>query len=205
MDITAALEKRRAIRDYDPNFTIPDKVFEDLFSLVKLTPSAMNLQPWEFILVKSTAAKKKLRACALNQYQIELASATVIILANTDMNAHFEEAYADLLAKGGTSPERIQGSRTYIQKFTTDLPYRQLWGTRNAALAAMTLMLAAQELGLDSGPMDGFQPESLLREFSIPPHYLPVMLVTLGKRVQDPALDRLWRRDFADMVHINQF
>ena len=106
MLVSQALERRRAIRDYDPNYIIPDEVFRQVISLVKLTPSAMNLQPWEFILVKSPAAKKTLRGCAMNQYQIELASATVIVMANTDMTAHFEPAYADLLAKGATTAER---------------------------------------------------------------------------------------------------
>jgi len=205
MKVSEALERRRAIRDYDPNFVIPEDILRRLFAMVKLTPSPMNLQPWEFILVKSPEAKKKLRACANNQYQIELASATVVVLGDTDMMAHFEPAFADLLAKGGTSPERIEGSRSYVQKFDDNLRYRELWVSRCAGLAAMALMLAAQELGLDSGPMDGFSPEKLISEFNVPPNYLPVMLVTLGRRAQDPPFGRLWRRDFADMVHIDQF
>lgn len=205
MHVSEALEMRRAIRDYDPNFVIADEVFLKLFAMVKLTPSAMNLQPWEFILVKSADAKKKLRACAMNQYQVELASATVVVLGNTDMLSHFDSAYADLLVKGGTSPERVEGSRKYVHKFDGDLRYRELWAARCAALAAMSLMLAAQELGLDSGPMDGFYPEQLMKEFNIPANFLPIMLVTLGKRAQDPPFGRLWRRDFADMVHIDTF
>ena len=196
MFVSQALERRRAIRDYDPNYIIPDDVLRRLFSMVKLTPSAMNLQPWEFILVKSPEAKKMLRSCAMNQYQIELASAIVIVLANTDMMAHFEPAYADLLAKNTTTPERIEGSRQYIHQFADNLRYRELWGTRNAALAAMSLMLAAQELDLDSGPMDGFSPERVTNEFKVPANFLPIMLITLGKRAHEPAFDRLWRRDF---------
>ena len=205
MLVSEALRRRRAIRDYDPSFAIGDDVFEQLFELVKLTPSAMNLQPWEFILVRDAEAKKRLRACAMNQYQIELASATVVVLGNTDMMAHFEPVYADLLALGGTSPERVEGSRRYVHRFDDDLRYRELWAARCAALAAMTLMLAAQELGLDSGPMDGFSPDKLMAEFNIPANYLPVMLVTLGRRAQEPPYGRQWRRGTEDMVHIDSF
>jgi nitroreductase len=205
MKVSEALERRRAIRDYDPSFVIGEDVLHRLFAMVKLTPSPMNLQPWEFIVVQSPEAKKKLRACANNQYQVELASATVIVLGNTDMMAHFEPAFADLLAKGGTSPEQVEGSRRFVHRFDDDLRYRELWASRCAGLAAMALMLAAQELGLDSGPMDGFSPEKLVSAFNVPSDYLPVMLVTLGRRAADPPFGRLWRREFADMVHIDIF
>ena len=51
---------------------------------------------------------------------------------------------------------------------------------RSASLAAMTLMLAAEAHGLVSGPMIGFDPEGVQREFQIPERYLPVMLVAVG-------------------------
>lgn len=205
MNVSEALERRRAIRDYDPGFVIGDDVLRRLFELVALAPSAMDLQPWEFIVAKEAEAKKKLRACASDQYQVELASATVIVLGNTDMMAHFEPAYADLLAKGATTPERVEGSRRYVHRFDGDLRYRELWATRNAALAAMAIMLAAQELGLDSGPMDGFSPDKIMREFAVPANFLPVMLVTLGRRAKEPAFGRQWRRGYDDMVHIDSF
>lgn len=205
MDVAEAFARRRAIRDYDPGFVIDETVLRRLFELVKLAPSAMNLQPWEFIVVKSPEAKKKLRACANDQYQVELASATVIVLANTDMMAHFEPVYADLLAKGATTPERVEGSRRYVHRFDDDLRYRELWATRNASLAAMAIMLAAQELDLDSGPMDGFSPDELMKEFAVPPSFLPVMLVTLGRRAKEPPFGRAWRRGYDEMVHIDSF
>lgn len=205
MQVSEAIDRRRAIRDYDPSFVIGDEVLRKLFDLVKLTPSAMNLQPWEFIVVRAADAKKRLRACAMDQYQVELASATVIVLGNTDMLAHFEPVYADLLALGGTTPERVEGSRRYVRRFDDNLRYRELWATRCAALAAMTLMLAAQELGLDSGPMDGFYPDKIMTEFNVPANYLPVMLVTLGRRAKEPPYPRQWRRGFDDMVHVDTF
>lgn len=51
---------------------------------------------------------------------------------------------------------------------------------RSASLAAMTLMLAAEDRGLASGPMIGFDPEGVKREFGIPDRYVPVMLITVG-------------------------
>jgi nitroreductase len=52
---------------------------------------------------------------------------------------------------------------------------------RNASLAAMQLMLAAKAKGLDSCPMGGFDAAKLVDAFNIPPRYVPVMLVAVGK------------------------
>jgi nitroreductase len=51
---------------------------------------------------------------------------------------------------------------------------------RSGALAAMALMLAAQAKGLASGPMIGFDPEGVKREFGIADRYVPVMLLAVG-------------------------
>jgi len=44
----------------------------------------------------------------------------------------------------------------------------------------MTLMIAAQTKGLTTGPMIGFDPAGVKREFNIPDRYVPVMLLTVG-------------------------
>jgi nitroreductase len=51
---------------------------------------------------------------------------------------------------------------------------------RSGAMAAMTLMIAAEAKGLVSGPMIGFDPEGVKREFNISDRYVPVMLLTVG-------------------------
>jgi nitroreductase len=51
---------------------------------------------------------------------------------------------------------------------------------RSASFAAMTLMIAAQAKGLASGPMIGFDPAGVKREFNISDRYVPVMLLTVG-------------------------
>jgi nitroreductase len=51
---------------------------------------------------------------------------------------------------------------------------------RSGAMAAMALMIAAQAKGLVSGPMIGFDPEAVKREFGIADRYVPVMLLAVG-------------------------
>jgi len=52
---------------------------------------------------------------------------------------------------------------------------------RSASLAAMTLMIAAQAKGLASGPMIGFDPEGVRKEFNLAADEVPVMLLPVGR------------------------
>ncbi len=64
-------------------------------------------------------------------------------------------------------------------------------------MAAMALMLAATERGLASGPMIGFDPEALRREFQLDARYLPVMMIAVGRAAPGnwPRKPRLHARE----------
>jgi nitroreductase len=80
----------------------------------------------------------------------------------------------------------------FISKAVRDILFSQIEGgyqspqfardeaNKNAALAAMQLMLAAKSKGYDSGPIGGFNPAGLLEALNIPGRFIPVMIVTLG-------------------------
>jgi nitroreductase len=51
---------------------------------------------------------------------------------------------------------------------------------RSASMGAMTLMLAAQGMGLVSGPMIGFDPAGVAKEFNLTTDDVPAMLVAVG-------------------------
>jgi nitroreductase len=57
---------------------------------------------------------------------------------------------------------------------------------RSATLASMVLMLSATARGLASAPLIGFDPDAVRREFEIPEHCLPVMLLAIGRPADDP-------------------
>ncbi|MGR5145232.1 nitroreductase family protein [Photobacterium alginatilyticum] len=51
---------------------------------------------------------------------------------------------------------------------------------RSASLASMSLMFAADEQGLSTGVVGGFDTEAVRSAFNLPSSILPVMLVTVG-------------------------
>ena len=60
---------------------------------------------------------------------------------------------------------------------------------RSSSLAGMTLMLAARELGYDSCPMIGFDPEAVAKLINLPENYIVSFMIPVGKQTK-PGWDR---------------
>jgi nitroreductase len=78
MEVLEAIRKRRSVRRYLPN-PIPDDVMGRVLEAVRLAPSAKNLQPWRFILVRDPTLKDRLAAACVNQ--TFMAEAPLIVAA----------------------------------------------------------------------------------------------------------------------------
>jgi|SRR5215217_599017 nitroreductase len=74
MDFDEVVKRRKMIREYDLNRQqIPDKIITKLIRNAHRAPSAGHTQVQEFIVVKDSSTKKKLRMAAVNQEYIEQA------------------------------------------------------------------------------------------------------------------------------------
>jgi nitroreductase len=71
-------------------------------------------------------------------------------------------------------------------------------------MAAMTLMLAAKEMGYDSCPMDGFDFDVVGKLINLPEDHTPVMFVVIGKALEE-ARARGGQLDMDDVVIYNKF
>ncbi len=175
------LETRSTTGRFEPGRPLPDGVIENLIHLATRAPSAFNLQNWRFIAVESDEAKSRLQAVAYGQQQVKDAAVTFIVVGQT-------EAYPHLFARlqpavdAGDLPAGVQrgwsdmatGAHENNPQLQRDEAFR------SASLAAMVLMLAANEMGYASGALSGFDPTALSTEFGLSDHDVPVMLVTVG-------------------------
>jgi nitroreductase len=78
MDVLEAIRTRRSIRKYKP-IPIPEEKILTVLKAARLAPSAKNLQPWKFIIVRNEELKHKLIHACNNQKFI--AEAPVVIVA----------------------------------------------------------------------------------------------------------------------------
>ena len=75
---------------------------------------------------------------------------------------------------------------------------------RNAGLQAMLFMLSAKHYGFDTCPMHVHNTDELRKEFSIPPHLEPIMMITVGKSV-DKVRARGYRKPVGEFVQFDGY
>lgn len=181
LNITTAIETRRSFRQFDPNHEISEAEIERLIALTMLSPTPGNTQPWRFVVVRDAALRNDIRAAASGQAQVTDASVLIILTADLSAWRTEPERYART-----TGPEMSK----ILAKSMTDFYKGCEWLQRDDAmkstgLAAMTLMLAAKELGYESCPMGGFDIDAVGRLINLPSDHVISMFVTIGKPVAD--------------------
>ncbi len=77
MNVTEAIRARRSVRKYK-DAQIPDEDVKTILEAAMCAPSACNTRPWEFVVLKSDAAKQK--ALDIHPYAKHLAQASIGIL-----------------------------------------------------------------------------------------------------------------------------
>lgn len=209
MDVLDAIRSRRAINFFDRSKKIPEEKIKELIEMANLSPSSFNLQPWKVIVVTDAEKKKILRRCALDQPKVEDASTVLIIIADPlsveenierALNSWQELGYIKQEMRG---PYKDMAVKLYggPQDFK-----RKLFAIKNTALFAMTLMIAAKGLGLDTHPMDGFDEECIKKEFNIPPDKIIPMLIAVGYlKTGIKLLPRAFRRDIGEFVKFENY
>lgn len=204
MDTIQAIRERRAINFFEPGKTIPDGVLNELLELANFAPSSFDLQPWKVIAVRGPERKKRLRECAMNQQKVEDASAVLIIVADPDGVEENKDRVLESLQDLGFMPPEARAAYSGMMDSlygARDSLTRKLFAAKNAALYAMTLMIAAKGMGLDTHPMDGFDEGCVKKEFNIPEDKIVIMLIAVGNLKQGTTLlPRPFRRELDEFV-----
>ncbi len=183
--IKTLIESRVSLNYYDAGKPVSPAQIEELVRLATLAPSAYNLQNWKFIIVQSTEAKQRLKDVAYGQTKVETAPVTFIVCGQLEAHRRLPQALRPAVDAGVIAPSVSDAWVAAAARSHTDNPTLQRdEAFRSAALAAMTLMLAAEGMGLGSGSMSGFDPAALSRAFKLADTDVPVMLITVGYPAQ---------------------
>ncbi len=78
MNVFEAIKRRYSVRRYLDKDVEEDKLMR-ILEAARLAPSARNLQPWKFVIVRDKERRRELREAALNQHFVE--EAPVVIAA----------------------------------------------------------------------------------------------------------------------------
>ena len=182
LSVAEAIQTRRAVKAFDPDHKMTEQETERLLSLAVLAPTAFNIQNWRFLLLRDPALRKRVRALAWDQAQVTDASLLIVMCA--DLKAWEKE------------PSRYwRNVQKPVQDFMVPAIRQYYAGReqvqrdeamRSCGIAAMTLMLAAKEMGYDSCPMDGFDFDAVGKQINLPPDHAIALFVAIGKGIKEP-------------------
>ena len=166
---------------------IPEERITELLELVRWTPSALNVQPWRFKVVRDAAAKEALAAAAWGQRHVAECSHVLVLCAEDDLEGQLrrlEDAYA-------AAGQEAQGQPVldHAREIFSNLPPAALPSMMRSQvfIALGTALLAAKSLGLDSCPVTGFDPAAAAKALGLPARVIPVALCPLGYGTGAPA------------------
>lgn len=179
--IWQAIEARSSAVHFAPGQPLSDEAIAGLVQLATRAPSAFNFQNWRFIAVRTPQAKERLKAVGHGQQKLVDAAVAFIICGR--LAAH-EQLPQRLQASvdAGELPQAV--AQTWVElaraAHHANPVLQRDEAIRSASLAAMTLMLAAQGMGLASCPMVGFDMAALAQAFELDSLDVPAIVVAVG-------------------------
>ncbi len=169
---------------------VSEAQIQALYDLTRMGPTSANCSPARFVFVKSDAAKAKLAACVIesNKKKVETAPVTVII----GQDKKFYDKIPQLFPHN-------PGARDW---FAHNEGLAQSTMFRNATLQGAYLIIAARALGLDTGPMSGFDTHAVDTAFFEGTSVTANFICTLGIGTDENLFPRSPRLSFDEACSI---
>lgn len=160
MDVFEAIKGRRSVRRYSGK-EISDEDLKAILDAAIHAPSAGNIQPWIFIIVKDADTRKSLAGAAYGQRFIAEAPLAIVVCADERASA------------------RGYGSRG-----------RSLYCIQDTAAAIQNILLAAHALGLGSCWVGAFDEDAAREVVKTPREVRPIALIPIGYPAEKPSSTR---------------
>ncbi|HEY8602887.1 malonic semialdehyde reductase [Tsuneonella suprasediminis] len=163
---------------------VSDEQMHAIWDLVKMGPTSANMQPSRIVWCKSDDAKRRLAELASEGNRAKILSAPVTAIIGYDIDFHEELPWL--------FPHTDAKSW-----FDGDEAGRRVGAFRNSSLQGGYFILAARALGLDTGPMSGFDNDAVDKEFfTDDPRVKSNFICSVGYGDPDSIFDRSPRPDF---------
>jgi 3-hydroxypropanoate dehydrogenase len=133
---------------------VSDALLRELYEVAKWGPTTSNSQPQRILFLRTQAAKDRLKPAMVPANQLKTITAPVVAVLAYDLKyyEHIERFFPGV-------------SKSYMKLSRTDAGFAAETAFRNATLQGAYLIIAARALGLDCGPMSGFDNAKVDAEF----------------------------------------
>jgi len=163
---------------------VTDAQLHAIWDLLKMAPTSANMQPVRIVWVKSDEQKQALANCAMEGNKAKILAAPVTAVIGYDIDFHEELPW---LFPHSDAKSWFEG----------DEEGRKESAFRNSTLQGAYLMLAARAVGLDCGPMSGFDADAVNAAFfADEPRHRVNFICSVGYGDLESIFDRSPRPDF---------
>ncbi|MCM3722667.1 MULTISPECIES: nitroreductase family protein [Solibacillus] len=210
MNFEELVKSRHSAMNFIENEQMTEEDFKNIFELTKLAPSAYNLQFTNYLVITDQEKKERVKELSYNQYKIHTSSGVVIVMGNKNSieMPEVEKIYSPLKMLKMMDEVEYDMTMELIKGYSDGLkdnPHElNLELMRNAGIHAMLFMMSAKHYGFDTCPMHVHNVDELRKEFNIPDHLEPVMMITIGKSV-DKVRARGYRKPVGEFVNFNGY
>jgi nitroreductase len=168
---------------------IPADTLKQLYNLLKWAPTSFNCQPGRFVFVQSPQAKERLAPHLLpsNAAKTMKAPVCVIVAYDTQFYEYLPQNFPAYNAK---------------PMFESNAELADITAKRNGSLQGGYLILAARAVGLDVGPMSGYNPATLDAEFFPDGRWKSNFLCNIGYGTDENLFPRGPRFEFDEACQV---
>jgi 3-hydroxypropanoate dehydrogenase len=162
---------------------LPEALLREVYELAKWGPTSANVSPARFVFVVSDDAKARLAPHVSDSNRPKIMAAPCCVIVGQDLG--FAEHIPALFPHN-------PGAATWFG----DPEMARITAFRNSSLQGAYLMLAARSLGLDCGPMSGFNNAGVDAEFFAGTKIVSNFLCNIGHGTDEAMFARLPRLPF---------
>lgn len=163
---------------------VTDAQLHAIWDLLKMAPTSANMQPVRIVWARSDEQKQALANCAMEGNKAKILAAPVTAVIGYDIDFHEELPW---LFPHSDAKSWFEG----------DEEGRKEGAFRNSTLQGAYLMLAARAVGLDCGPMSGFDADAVNAAFfADEPRHRVNFICSVGYGDPESIFDRSPRPDF---------
>jgi len=170
--------------------SVSDVQIEVIYDLLRWGPTSANCSPARFVFCKSQEAKDKLADCAIEGNIAKIKTASVVAIIGYDRK--FYDKIPQLFPHN-------PGARDW---FAHDEKGAEETAFRNSTLQGAYLMMAARSIGLDCGPMSGFDPDKVNEVFFKDGDVQVNFICSIGYGDESGIFPRSPRLSFAEACEI---
>lgn len=188
-DLLQTLQWRYATKKFNPAKRVPQEKIDRILEAIRLTATSSGLQPYEVIVVSNPQLRAEIQPHAWNQAQITEASHLLVFAAWDNYTAERINMMFDLVndergfKNEGWENYRQQVLASYVPR-DPEVNYQH--AARQAYIGLGTALIAAAAEGVDSTPMEGFDPAKVDEILKLKERGLrSVLILPLGYRADE--------------------